>query len=32
LGIEFLGIGVSGGIIAAQNGYPLMVGGSKTAY
>jgi len=32
LGIEFLGIGVSGGIIAAKNGYPLMVGGSKTAY
>jgi 6-phosphogluconate dehydrogenase len=32
LGIEFLGIGVSGGIIAAQNGYPLMVGGSKKAY
>jgi 6-phosphogluconate dehydrogenase len=32
LGIEFLGIGVSGGIIAAQNGYPLMVGGSKAAY
>jgi 6-phosphogluconate dehydrogenase len=32
LGIEFLGIGVSGGIIAAQNGYPLMVGGSKIAY
>lgn len=32
LGIEFLGIGVSGGIIAGRNGYPLMVGGSKTAY
>jgi 6-phosphogluconate dehydrogenase len=32
LGIEFLGIGVSGGIIAARNGYPLMVGGSRTAY
>jgi 6-phosphogluconate dehydrogenase len=31
-GIEFLGIGVSGGIIAAKNGYPLMVGGSKMAY
>jgi 6-phosphogluconate dehydrogenase len=31
-GIEFLGIGVSGGIIAAKNGYPLMVGGSKKAY
>jgi len=32
LGIEFLGIGVSGGVIAATNGYPLMVGGSKIAY
>lgn len=32
LGIEFLGIGVSGGIVAAKNGYPLMVGGSKKAY
>jgi len=32
LGIEFLGIGVSGGIIAAKNGYPLIVGGSKEAY
>lgn len=32
LGIEFLGIGVSGGILASKNGYPLMVGGSKTAY
>jgi 6-phosphogluconate dehydrogenase len=31
-GIEFLGIGVSGGIIAVKNGYPLMVGGSKKAY
>jgi len=32
MGIEFLGIGVSGGIIASKNGYPLMVGGSKKAY
>jgi 6-phosphogluconate dehydrogenase len=32
LGIEFLGIGVSGGVIAAKNGYSLMVGGSKKAY
>jgi 6-phosphogluconate dehydrogenase len=32
MGIEFLGIGVSGGIVAAKNGYPLMVGGSKKAY
>ena len=31
-GIEFLGIGVSGGILASKNGYPLMVGGSKKAY
>jgi len=32
LRIEFLGIGVSGGIVASENGYPLMVGGSKDAY
>lgn len=32
LGIHFLGIGVSGGIIAPVNGFPLMVGGSKTGY
>ncbi len=31
-GIRFLGIGVSGGIIAAKEGYPIMVGGSKEAY
>ena len=31
-GIRFLGIGVSGGIIAAEQGYPLMVGGDKSAY
>lgn len=31
-GIRFLGIGVSGGIIAAEKGYPLMVGGDKNAY
>lgn len=31
-GIEFLGIGVSGGIVAAIEGYPMMVGGSQTAY
>lgn len=31
-GIKFLGIGVSGGIIAASDGYPLMVGGNKSAY
>ena len=29
--IRFLGIGVSGGIIAARDGYPLMVGGDKSA-
>ncbi|MCR4324306.1 MAG: NADP-dependent phosphogluconate dehydrogenase [Candidatus Curtissbacteria bacterium] len=31
-GVEYLGIGVSGGIIAVEEGYPLMVGGSLTAY
>lgn len=31
-GIRFLGIGVSGGIIAREAGYPLMVGGDKGAY
>ena len=31
-GIEFLGIGVSGGILAPDNGFPLMVGGSETGY
>lgn len=31
-GIRFLGIGVSGGIIAEKNGYPFMVGGDKSAY
>lgn len=31
-GIRYLGIGVSGGIIAAEEGYPMMVGGDKTAY
>lgn len=30
--IDFLGIGVSGGIIAAVEGYPLMVGGTLSAY
>ena len=30
-GIRFLGIGVSGGILAAENGYPLMVGGDERA-
>lgn len=31
-GIRFLGIGISGGIIAGTEGYPQMVGGSKSAY
>lgn len=31
-GVRFLGIGVSGGIIAAEEGYPMMVGGDKSAY
>ena len=30
--IKFLGIGVSGGIIAEKQGYPLMAGGDKSAY
>lgn len=30
--IKFLGIGVSGGLIGAEEGYPLMVGGDKSAY
>ncbi|MGH7246002.1 MAG: phosphogluconate dehydrogenase (NAD(+)-dependent, decarboxylating) [Candidatus Levyibacteriota bacterium] len=32
MGVRFLGIGVSGGIIAVTNGYPLMIGGSESAY
>lgn len=31
-GVRFLGVGVSGGIIAAEKGYPLMVGGDESAY
>lgn len=31
-GIKYLGIGVSGGIIAYENGYPMMVGGNVSAY
>ena len=31
-GIHFLGIGVSGGIIALKQGYPQMAGGDKSAY
>ncbi len=30
--VKYLGIGVSGGMIAAIDGYPLMVGGDKNAY
>jgi 6-phosphogluconate dehydrogenase len=32
LGINFLGIGTSGGILADKNGYPFMVGGSLKGY
>jgi 6-phosphogluconate dehydrogenase len=31
-GIRFLGVGVSGGIVAFEEGYPLMAGGDKSAY
>ncbi len=31
-GIRFLGIGVSGGIVAEREGYPMMVGGDESAY
>ncbi len=31
-GIKFLGIGVSGGIIAATDGYPMMAGGNHEGY
>lgn len=31
-GIHFLGIGTSGGILAEQNGFPFMVGGSQAGY
>jgi 6-phosphogluconate dehydrogenase len=30
--IRFLGVGVSGGIIAEKQGYPLMTGGDRSAY
>jgi len=32
LGVRFLGIGVSGGVIAETQGYPLMAGGDMSAY
>ncbi len=31
-GVRFLGIGVSGGILAFEKGYPMMVGGSRSGY
>jgi 6-phosphogluconate dehydrogenase len=31
-GIRYLGIGVSGGLIAGTEGYPLMAGGDRSAY
>lgn len=31
-GVRFLGIGVSGGVKAAENGYPLMIGGEESAF
>ncbi len=31
-GVRFLGIGISGGIVAAKTGYPIMAGGDKSAY
>jgi 6-phosphogluconate dehydrogenase len=30
--IRFLGIGISGGIVAVNEGYPMMVGGDESAY
>lgn len=30
--VRYLGIGVSGGLLAYDNGYPLMVGGNASAY
>ncbi len=32
MGIRFLGIGTSGGILAEKNGYPFMAGGSRSGY
>jgi 6-phosphogluconate dehydrogenase len=31
-GVRYVGVGVSGGIKAVENGYPLMVGGDRTGY
>ncbi len=30
--VKYLGIGVSGGVIGLNNGYPLMVGGNQSGY
>ena len=30
--VRYLGVGVSGGIVAAATGYPIMVGGDKVGY
>ncbi|MBA3724589.1 MAG: decarboxylating 6-phosphogluconate dehydrogenase [Candidatus Levybacteria bacterium] len=30
--VKYLGIGVSGGVIGLENGYPLMVGGNQSGY
>ncbi|MGI8420106.1 MAG: phosphogluconate dehydrogenase (NAD(+)-dependent, decarboxylating) [Candidatus Levyibacteriota bacterium] len=32
LSLQYLGIGVSGGVHGLENGYPMMVGGDKLAY
>lgn len=32
INVKYLGIGVSGGIHGLENGYPMMVGGDKSAY
>lgn len=32
LGIHFLGVGTSGGILAEKNGYPFMIGGAIKGY
>jgi len=32
LGVNYLGIGTSGGILAEKNGFPFMIGGHRKAY
>jgi len=32
MGVEMLDVGVSGGIVAADRGYPMMIGGDKKTY